>query len=171
MNKMKDIGIEKITLNMGVGQAGDMLDKAHSLMKKITGTKAALTRTMKRNPTWGLRPKLTIGTKATLRGEKARELIIRLLKSKDNKILPTSFDNEGNLAFGISEYIDIPEVEYESDVGIRGLEVNITLERAGFRVKRRRLKRRKIPLRHRINKEEAQEFMIKNFNVKLEKDE
>ncbi len=168
---MKQIRIEKITLNMGVGQAGDVLDKAHKLMDTITSSKAVLTKTMKRNPTWGLRPKLTIGTKSTLRGEKAKELLVRLLKSKGNNISPKSFDNEGNLAFGVSEYIDIPGVEYDAEVGIIGLEVNVTLERPGFRVKRRKLQRNRIPRRHRIPKEEAQEFMKKEFGIEIGEEE
>tara|TARA_Y100000310_G_C20410025_1_gene681491 strand:- start:238 stop:747 length:510 start_codon:yes stop_codon:yes gene_type:complete len=168
---MKTIRIEKITLNMGVGQAGDGLDKANNLLQEITKAKPVLTKTMKRNPTWGLRPNLTIGTKVTLRGEKARELFVRLLKSKGDKIDPKNFDDKGNFAFGIHEYIDIPGAEYDPKIGIRGLEVAVTLERPGYRIKRRKLSKKRIPTRHRITKEEAQEFVKTEFNVVLEEEE
>ena len=68
MNKMQEIKIEKITLNIGVGETGDKLEKASRLLKTITGESPIKTRTMKRVPTWGIRPKLDIATKVTLRG-------------------------------------------------------------------------------------------------------
>ncbi len=171
MNIMRDIKIEKITLNMGVGQAGEALDKANNLMQTISQAKPILTKTMKRNPGWGLRPRLTIGTKVTLRGEKALELLRRLLQSKDNHLKPSSFDTQGNFAFGVPEYIDIPNVEYEPTIGIRGLEVAITLERPGFNIKRRKIKQRNIPTRHRLTKEEAIAFMEKTFGVIVREEE
>lgn len=171
MNQMREIRIEKITLNMGVGQAGDVLDKAHTLMQTISQSKPILTKTMKRNPGWGLRPRLTIGTKVTLRGEKAIALLKRLLQSKDNRLKPSSFDKEGNFAFGIPEYIDIPGVEYEPTIGIRGLEVAITLERPGFNIKRRKIKQNSVPIRHRLTKEEAITFMGKSFGVIISEEE
>ena len=111
-NKMKSIKVEKITLNIGVGQAGEKLDKAVMLLENMTSSKAVRTVTMERIPTWGIRPKLPIGAKLTLRGKKAEELLVRLFKAIDNAIPSSKFDSTGNLAFGIKEYIDIPNVEY-----------------------------------------------------------
>jgi len=72
------------------------------------------------------------------------------------------------VAFGIHEYIDIPGVKYDPKIGIMGLEVCVTLERPGYRIKRRRLLARKIPARHRVSRQEAVEFMSKNFDLKVE---
>ncbi len=163
-NKMREIKIEKITLNIGVGSSGDKLNKAKRLLENITYAKAVETKTMKRIPAWGLRPKLAIGCKVTLRGRKAEELLTRLFKSLDNKLKQSNFDNFGNFSFGIKEYIDIPGVEYNPEFGIIGLEVAVTLERPGFRIKRR-LKERKIPFRHKIQKHEAIDFVKSKFNT------
>ena len=78
------------------------------------------------------------------------------------------FDNYGNLAFGINEYIDIPEVKYDPEIGIMGLEICITLERPGYRVKKRKIMKKRLPLKHQIRREEAIEFIKKKFDVKVE---
>lgn len=168
---MRTIRIEKITLNIGVGKPGDQLDKSVKLLQKISNKKPIITKTIKRIPTWGLRPNLQIGTKVTLRGEEAAQLLSRLLQAVDNKLKPNSFDQFGNFSFGIHEYIDIPGVEYDADIGIIGLEVAATIERPGFRIKKRRLLQRRIPLRHRITKEEAMEFIKNKFNAKIGEEE
>ncbi len=166
MNPMRSIRIEKVTLNIGVGKSPDKLDKGIKLIKNITGIMPVKTFTNKRIPSWGLRPGLPIGCKLTLRGQKAKELLIRLLKAKDNKLNTKQFDNEGNIAFGIQEYIDIPGVNYDPEVGIMGLEVCITLERPGFRVKKRKIRKAKVGV-HKIRKEEAITFMKDEFNAKM----
>jgi len=167
---MRKIRIEKVTLNIGVGQPGDKLEKAMKLLKNITDRKPVQTKTMKRIPTWGLRPNLPIGCKVTLRGDLAEKILNRLLKSRGN-ILPNSkFDNLGNFSFGIPEYIDIPDVEYDPDIGIIGLEVAVNLVRPGYRIKLRKIKKAKIPQRNRITKEEALEFIKEKFNTKIEEE-
>ena len=165
MNSMKNIRIEKVTLNCGVGEAGDKLDKAMRLLEQITGKKPVKTTTMRRIPTWGIRPNLAIGCKVTLRGKEATELLKRLLQAVDNKLSPKKFDKNGNVSFGIEEYILIPGVEYNVEIGIIGLDVCVSLERPGYRVKRRILNKSKIGSKHKITKEEAVEFMLKNFDI------
>ncbi|MEW6063188.1 MAG: 50S ribosomal protein L5 [Nanoarchaeota archaeon] len=169
MNVMREIKIEKVTLNIGVGKPGEQLDKAMKLLNNITGSKILQTKSMKRIPDWGVRPNLAIACKATIRGKSAVDLLKRLFKAINNKISFSKFDNNGNFSFGISEYIDIPGLEYDVDVGIIGMDVAVTLERPGFRIKRRRLKQRKIPLRHRISREEGIEFVQKKFGVVVER--
>lgn len=170
-NLMREIKIEKITLNIGAGEAGEKLNKAKKILEKITNSKALETITMKRIPSWGIRPKLPIGCKVTLRGKRAEEVLLRLLKAIDNKIDEKKFDNAGNFSFGIPEYIDIPGVEYDPSIGIIGLEVAITLERPGYRIKRRRIKNKKISFNHLIKKEEAVDFIKNKFNVEIIKGE
>ncbi len=166
MNNMKEIKVEKITLNIGVGGPGDKMDKALKLLNQISGSKAVSTKTNKRIPTWGLRPKLIIGAKVTVRGKKAEVLLSRLLQAVDN--LPVSkFDNYGNFSFGVPEYIDIPGVAYDASIGVIGLEVAVTLERPGFRVKRRVVASRKIPVKHRVSKDETIKFIQSKCDVKI----
>jgi large subunit ribosomal protein L5 len=165
MNPMRTIRIEKLTLNIGAGKEQDRLEKARVLLKTITGLEPIKTITNKRITAWGLRPGLPIGVKLTLRKKKAQDMLKRLLDARDFKLRDSQIDKNGNIAFGIHEYIDIPGVKYDPKIGIMGLEVCVTLERPGFRIKRRAIKQAKIAKKHAITKEEAIEFVKKEFNV------
>jgi large subunit ribosomal protein L5 len=166
-NVMKNIKVEKLTFNFGSGKDQKKLEKGMILIKHITGKNPIKTITQKRIPSWGLRPGLPVGCKLTLRGKKVQDLIVRLLKAKKNQLTIKQFDNNGSVAFGIHEYIEIPEVEYEPKIGIMGFEVCITLSRPGFRIKNRKLNKAKIHKNHKISKEEAIEFMKKEFSVEV----
>lgn len=164
-NPMKEVQLEKITLNIGTGGPGDKLEKAMKLLSKISEGKPVITKTKKRIPTWGLRPGLEIGCMITLRGEKAEELLKRLFIGVDNKLPATKFDKSGNFSFGIGEYLHIPKVEYDSTIGIIGLEVAVTLKRRGFRVKRRLIRPARIAKAHRITKAEAIDYVKSKYGV------
>ena len=166
-NKMREISVEKLTLNCGTGGPGPMLEKSLKLLEKLSGMKPVSTKTNKRIPTWGVRPGLEIGCRVTTRGKKAEELLKSFLGAKKNELKNSRFDNNGNFSFGIHEYLDIPDIEYDPDIGIIGFEIAITLQRRGFRVKRRAYKKRSIPKNHRITKEEAIEFIQKEYGVKI----
>ena len=167
MNIMQNIRIEKLTLNIGCGKDQSKLDKAVKLLKNLTGIDPVKTVTQKRIPEWGLRPGLPIGCKITLRKEKAKEILINLLKSKEDRLKESNFGNLGTISFGIPEYIDIPGTKYDPEVGIMGLEVCLTLEKPGFRIKRRKLQKKKLPKKHSITKKTSMEFMKKEFNIKI----
>ncbi|MBI4143406.1 50S ribosomal protein L5 [Candidatus Woesearchaeota archaeon] len=167
MDKMKDIRIEKITLNIGAGKDQPRLEKGVALLAAIAESTPIKTITNKRIQEWGLRPGLPIGCKLTLRKNKAFRLLPRLLEAVENHLDERQFDENGNIAFGIHEYIEIPGVKYDPKIGIMGLQVCITLERPGYRIKKRRMLPRKIPIRHRITKQEAINFMSDNFKTKV----
>lgn len=164
---MRKIRIEKVTLNIGAGKDESKLKRGMKLLKNITGIEPVKTITQKRVPTWGLRPGLVIGCKITLRGKKAEDMLRKLLEAKENMLSEGQFDGQGNFSFGIEEYIDIPGVDYDPEIKIMGLEVAVTLERPGFRIKKRKLKSKPIPKRHRIEKGGALQFMKEIFNVKV----
>ncbi|MBI2598509.1 MAG: 50S ribosomal protein L5 [Candidatus Diapherotrites archaeon] len=166
--KMTEISIEKVTINMGVGQTGVELDKAASILKTITAAVPVRTLSKVKQPTWGLRPGLTIGAKVTLRKQKAIEFLKDALFAKDNRILGKNFDNHGNFGFGIREYIDLPKTKYDPKLGIRGFDVLVALKRPGFRIKRRKINKKSIPRRHTISKSEAIEFVKEKFGVAVE---
>jgi len=170
-NKMKEIRIEKLTLNIGAGKEQINLNKAVTVIKDITGITPVKTITNKRIAGWGLRPGLPIGCKVTLRKSQIPDVLKRLLSAKDNLISEKSFDNYGNISFGIQEYIDIPGTKYDPKIGILGLQACITLARSGFRVKKRKLNLSKIGHKHKISKQEAIDFMKKNFDVKIKEEE
>ena len=158
-NPMTKPYIEKITLNIGVGEAGEALDHAEELLKRITNKKPIRTKAKRRIPTFGIRPGLPIGVKVTLRGKEALEMLKRLLAARKNKIPKSSFDKTGQVSFGIKEYIDIPGVKYDPNLGMFGLDVSITIVKPGFRVARRKIARAKVGKRQRGSPEEAMALM------------
>jgi large subunit ribosomal protein L5 len=164
---MRQISVEKVTLNIGAGKDQAKLDKGMKLINNIAGHVPVKTFTKKRIQEWGLRPGLPIGCKLTLRNKEALDLLKRLFEAKDNLLQASNLDNEGNISFGISEYIDVPGVKYDPDIGIMGFQVCITLKRNGFRIKHRALKRHAIPMKHRIKKQEAINFMKNAFNLSI----
>lgn len=170
-NISRNIKIEKVTLNIGAGKNTALLDKGFKLLKNITNANPVKTITQKRIPAWGLRPGLPIGCKITLRKKPAEDVLNRLLHAKNFILKESQFDDNGNVAFGIHEYIDIPSVKYDPEIGIIGLEVCITLERPGFRIKKRRIQNKDIPARHRIKKQDAINFMKNQFKVKMGEEE
>jgi len=97
--------------------------------------------------------------------KKIPELLKRLLTAKDNVLTLKSFDNCGNISFGIHEYIDIPGTKYDPKIGIMGLQASVTLGRPGFRIGKRRIQTSKVGKTHKITKEEAIAFMKTNYNV------
>jgi len=171
MNPMMKVRIEKVTLNIGAGKDMTRLEKGMKLLKNITESTPVKTVTQKRIPGWGLRPGLPIGCKVTLRGKKAIGILKRLIYAKENMLNEKQFDDNGNLSFGIPEYIDIQNIKYDPEIGIMGLEVCVTLERPGFRIKRRKIKnKKKISNRHKIKKNEAIDFMKKEFNIRIKEE-
>lgn len=165
---MKRIEFGKMTLNVGAGKDPKKLEKGVMLLKHLTGIEPVKTVTQKRIPSWGLRPGLPIGCKITIRDRKIiKELLARFLKAKNNVLQESQYDNEGNIAFGIHEYIDIPGVQYNPEVGIMGFQICITLKRPGFRVKARKIRKSSIKRSHRISREEAVEFMKKEFQTEI----
>ena len=168
MNPMQQIKIEKVTLNIGAGKDQAKLEKGIQVIKQITGITPVKTITKKRIPAWGLRPGLPIGCKVTLRKQAAKAIIPRLLYANEHLLKESQFDESGSISFGIPEYIDIKDSKYDPKIGIMGLQVCITLEKPGFRVKKRRLRKNYIGKNHQITKQEAKTFMQHTFNVKIE---
>ena len=165
MNVMKRIFIEKISINIGVGEAGDKLEKAKKLLERLTNKKVVITKGKKKIPSLGIRPGLPIGVKVTLRKD-INELLKRLLEAKENMLKRKSFTSRG-VSFGIEEYIHIPGMEYDPELGIMGMDINVVLQRPGFRVKRRKIKKSKVGKKHLITIDEAVKFMEENYGVKV----
>lgn len=166
-NLMQEPRIQKVVVNMGVGESGQPLVNAEDLMERITGRKPVRTYAKKKIPNWEVKGGEPIGCKVTMRDQKAKEFLENALEAAENEIQEKNFDEEGNFSFGIHEYIDFPNMKYDPDIGIFGMDVTVVLERPGFRVKKRRLQSNKIPEDHRITKEEAIEFIKEKFNVEV----
>jgi large subunit ribosomal protein L5 len=165
-NMMKEILLEKVTLNIGAGESGPKLEKSKAILEKISGGKAVITST-KRRSTFGVAKGKPIGVKVTIRGKGAEDLLRRLIQGRDNKLKPSFFDSTGSFSFGVAEYINIPGIKYDPDVGIMGLDVAVTLTRRGYRVKKRKMRPGKVGKSHKIKPEEAMEFIKSKFGAEL----
>lgn len=162
--RMKDIKIEKITLNIGCGTKTP-IETAKTILKNISGGKVVVTKTKKRT-TFNVPKNKAIGCKITIR-KNTGTFLKRLLEAKENVLRNSNFDNTGNFSFGIKEYIEVPGMEYDPKLGVLGFDVCVTLERPGYRVKRKRLSSI-VGKKHLIKKDEAIEFAREKLGVKIE---
>jgi large subunit ribosomal protein L5 len=167
-NPMREIKISKVTVNIGVGSPGERLDNAQKLMGEITGAKPLVTKARVRNPVFKLRKGLPIGVKATLRKEGARMFLKKAFIAVKNMVSENNFDNRGNFAFGIREYIDFPGIKYDPELGMFGFDVCVTLERPGYRVKKRKIANAAIGKKHWVTRDEAMSFVKDAFGVTVQ---
>ena len=159
--------ISKITVNIGVGEAGEKLKKAETVLQNLTGQKPVQTLSKTTNKDWGIRKRMPIGCKVTLRKKNANKFLIEALKTKENKIAEYSFDDQGNFSFGIPDYTLFEGQKYDPNIGIFGMDISVTMEKSGYRTKNRRIDKRKIPIRHQVTKEETINFIREAFNVEV----
>jgi large subunit ribosomal protein L5 len=131
-NVMEVPKLEKIVVNMGVGEAKEnqkLLESATKDMEEITGQKAVITRAKNSVANFKIREGMGIGCKTTLRGEKMYEFADRLInlalpRVRDFRgVNPDSFDGRGNYALGIKEQIIFPEIEYDKVDKVRGMDI------------------------------------------------
>lgn len=133
-NVMQVPRLEKITLNMGLGEAVQnikILDSAVEELSLICGQKAVITKAKRSIATYKLREGMPIGVMVTLRGDRAYEFLDRLIGTALPRIRdfhglsPRSFDGRGNYTMGLREQLVFPEIEYDRIDRVRGLEVSI----------------------------------------------
>ena len=131
-NIMEVPKLEKIVVNMGVGEAKEnakVLEAAVKDMETITGQKAVVTKAKNAIANFKIREGMAIGCKTTLRGEKMYEFMDRLInlafpRVRDFRgVNPNAFDGRGNYALGIKEQLIFPEIEYDKVDKVRGLDV------------------------------------------------
>ncbi len=165
-NKMREIKITKVVLSSGA--VGTNLEKAAKLLEMVTEMKAQIIRSgpKRRIPAFNVKPNMPLGTRTTLRGKKAIETLKRLLVSISNTIYEDQIAENG-FSFGVKEYIEIPGLEYDREIGIRGFNVTIVFERIGIRVKKRKIKRGKVPRKQHVSREEIIKFMEENLQTKF----
>ena len=131
-NVMEVPKLEKIVVNMGVGEAKEnakLLDSAVADMERITGQKAIVTKAKKSVANFKIREGMSIGCKVTLRGDKMYEFADRLINLALTRVRdfrgvnPNAFDGRGNYALGIKEQLIFPEIEYDKVEKVRGMDV------------------------------------------------
>ncbi len=167
INSMKEISVDKVIINIGVGKSGEPIERAKIALEELTGQKPSIRGAKKSVRDFGIHKNEPIGSMVTLRRQSAIDFLKRVFEAKSNKLKLSSFDNFGNTSIGIREHIDIPGTKYNPDVGIVGMDVCIALKRPGYRISKRSDKR-KIGREHRITKEEAIKFYQDQFGVEVE---
>ena len=157
-SKMREIEIEKVVLS--ISGSGEAIEKGVKLLELISERKAARKKSRKRIPSLNVRPGLEVGVMVTLRKEKAKEMLKKIIIANNNEVKESQISGD-SLSFGIKEYIEIPGIKYQREIGIIGFDVSIAFARKGKRVGRRKIKRGRIPKRQRISKEEIVEYLNK----------
>ena len=163
---MREIKLEKVVLICGA--TGPNLEKSQKLLELISGKKAHIIKagSKRRIPDFGVKPFLPLGTRVTLRGKDAFEILKPLLGAIDNRLNEKQI-SDNSFSFGIKEYIEIPGIEYQREIGIRGLNVTAAFIRRGIRVKRKKIKVGRVPERQYIKPEEIIKFMEENFKTEI----
>ena len=165
---MKRIEVHKVVINIGVGRSGEPIDKAKNALLELTNQQPAVRGAKNSVRDFGIHKGEPIGVIVTLRHEPAIEFLKRIVAAKNNVLKASSFDNYGNISVGIHEHIDIPGTKYNPEIGIFGMDVNIVLNRPGYRIAKKSRKSAKIGKMHRINREEAIEFFKQKYGVEVE---
>jgi len=165
---MRELKLQKVTVNMCVGEGGENLSKAEKLLEQLTGQRPTRRTARSTNPTFGVRKGTPISCMVTLRKERADKFLKLAFEAVGKRIKRSSFDEKGNVAFGIREHIEIPGQRYDPNVGILGMDVALTIERPGFRIKRRKIKKKKVSKKHELTPEESIEFMKKEYGIEVE---
>lgn len=163
-NPMREIKIEKVVLSMGA--TGDKLVKSVKLLERLTGKKPKKVASTKRIPSLGVKPGLEVGCLVTLRGKEAEEMLNRLLVTIGKKLRKKQI-SQNTLSFGIKEYIEIPGVQYQRDIGILGLDVSVSFARKGKRVALRKRKKGKLPKKQHVSPQEIIKFLEEKFGVEV----
>ena len=165
MNVMLEPRIDKVVVHVGVGESGQRLVNAETIMKTITKQQPVRSMAKKTLPTFNIKKKEPIGAKLTLRGKAAEDFLVLALKAAGNSLRMSQFDQQGNFSFGIEEHTDFPGMRYDPEIGIFGMDVSVALKRAGYRIARRRVSKKKLPSRQRLGQDDTVEFIKKKFGV------
>ena len=159
--------IEKVVVNLSIGKSGEPLEKATRVLKEITNQTPVKKKAKKSIRDFGIRQGEPIACVVTLRKQKAIDFLKKVLPVVDNKISKSSFDENGNFAFGLKEHIEIAGVKYDPDVGIFGMDVCVSVNRPGRRIKIRRKQTQRVGLKHMLTPEESIAFIRQTLGVEI----
>ena len=172
---MRNIRVETLVINICVGESGDAVSKAARVWQHISGQEPIYGKGREYWPedsnaiarftirSFSIRRNEKISVHATIRGEKALEILERGLKVKEYELVKRNFSDSGNFGFGIQEHIDLG-IKYDPNTGIFGMDFYVQLARPGGRVSKRKAQRSHIGYSHKVTREEAMEWFKKTYD-------
>lgn len=168
MNIMQKPYVEKVVVNISVGKSGLPLQRAFNVLEQLTEQKPIYRKAKKTVRDWGIRQNEPIACIVTLRGLKAKTLLKKAFGAVNKQLSKSCFDVHGNFSFGISEHIEIPGTRYDPQLGIVGMDVSVTIEKPGYRVKRRHRLKSKIGKKQRVRPEEAMKYVQEEYDIEVQ---
>jgi len=167
MNKMREIEIEKIVLHCGGTE--EKLEKSKKLLEMVSGSKKIFTvKSTKRIPAFGISPGKQSGVKITIRDKaKIKDLLERFFSSMENEIKKKGI-SINQFCFGVPEYIEVPGLDYDRDIGIIGFEVMVVFARKGKRAKMKKIQRGSYPKKQEVTPEEIERYLVSKFDLEVE---